>query len=120
MQHIALDSPQFKVSLRELYNYINHQYTKKTLTSTDSPYTVSSEDNLLLINAVSGNINILLNTVSGYQGMYLIIKRIDASGNTCTITADGSDLIDGAGTKTLAQWETARLWCDGSATWFSI
>jgi len=51
-------------------------------------------------------------------GFELIIKKTDSAAHAITVTANGSDKIDGSGTYALsAQYKYVYLVCDGSANW---
>ncbi len=91
----------------------------KTLTNTDSAYTVLASDITLRCNAVSGAIIINLPDATG-SGRILEIKKTDASANLVTPTGTGGSLIDGAATITLtAQGEAVTLQ-DGAADAWDI
>jgi hypothetical protein len=71
-----------------------------------------------LCDATSGAMSANLPAASGQNGRVYIFKKVDSSANAVTVTAAGSDKIDGAGTKVLtAQYSTVGLHCDGTAWW---
>ena len=80
-------------------------------------YSPSTTDRVINIDATAGNVVITLLSPGAYQGSndpifgdpLLILKRIDASVNTVTVEAINGATIDGAGSITLSQWDTARL-----------
>ena len=79
-------------------------------------YTVSDEDSTIL---VTGTTTISLLPASRLQGKVYTIKRLDAS-NATTISADGSETIDGAASYTLtAQYKYVVIQSDGS-NWYVI
>lgn len=50
-----------------------------------------------------------------------IVKKVDASANTVTVTAAGGDNIDGAGVKVLAaQYDFVEIQSDGVNTWWIV
>jgi hypothetical protein len=84
-----------------------------------SPF--SAEDQTtMMCDATSGNITINLPAISGRIGRIYIIKKTDASVNTVTIDASGSETIDGITTYVLtAQYKYVTIQCNNAA-WFII
>ncbi|HEX4123771.1 MAG TPA: hypothetical protein VHY37_03530 [Tepidisphaeraceae bacterium] len=72
-----------------------------------------------LCDATSGAFTITLPPSAANEDLVLSFKKIDSSGNLPTIQANGSEHIDGANTYTglSAQYDVARLWCDGTQWW---
>lgn len=94
--------------------------TYATATKT-SGYSISSSDCVIFANATSGNVTITLpaaSTVSGYQ---FVIKRIDASTNTCSVAPNGTDDIDGVNASVTLniQYTSITVVSNGSA-WYII
>lgn len=86
---------------------VTHAVVTKTVG--DSPYTVVSTDETILVNAVGGAVTITL--PSATSGRILTVKKIDASGNAVTL----SGTVDGAASPTLTiQWQSRILQGDGS------
>jgi len=84
---------------------------KKTITS---DYTTDSEDQYLFVDASSGNISITLTTNEDQE---VVIKKIDSSTNTVTITPSSGN-IEGSTSLTLSsQYEYCRVFCDGTNWW---
>ena len=84
---------------------------------TDSPYTAASSQ-YLNCDASAGNITINLPPANINNNAIIAVKKIDGSGNTITVDADGAETIDGALTATLTtQWEMVTLVCDG-VSWY--
>lgn len=76
---------------------------------------VSYTDDFVTCDATSGNFNINLPSAATYSGIEFTFKRLDNSGNTCTVTA--SDNIDGSGTYSLsAQYKYVTVKSNGT-TW---
>ncbi|MBX7220342.1 MAG: hypothetical protein K1Y36_10390 [Blastocatellia bacterium] len=89
----------------------------RTITATDS---ATAADDVILANATSGAVTVNLPAAASNSGLTITVKKIDSSGNAVTIDGNASETIDGATTKVLSsQYETARLYCDGS-NWFLI
>lgn len=93
--------------------------TLATSTKT-SNYTITGTDVVIFANATSGNVTITLPTASFNAGYRFYIKRIDGSGNTCSIARSGSDTIDGQTSISLdLQYTSLTVVSDGSA-WYII
>jgi hypothetical protein len=91
-----------------------------TATKTSNYTIVSGTDVVILANASSGAVTITLPTASSSAGYKFDIKRIDSTGNTCTIARSGSDTIDGGTSLTLdVQYISVTVVSDGSA-WYII
>ncbi len=92
-------------------------YYAQTKAFADTPYTLVSECGYLRCNAVGGNMVVNLPTAKG-NGRLVTIKKIDASGNTVTITPSGAETIDGAATKVLAaQWAVIQFIDAATGLW---
>lgn len=93
--------------------------TLATSTKT-SNYTITGTDVVVFANATSGNVTITLPTASSNAGYRFYIKRIDGSGNTCSIARSGSDTIDGQTSISLdIQYTSLTVVSDGGA-WYII
>jgi hypothetical protein len=54
-------------------------------------------------------------------GRILNIKKIDASASTVTLTPDGAETIDGAGSYIITtQWTNITIQDGGAGTWYII
>lgn len=107
-----LNRAQIFRALLAIENQINrgadgYLFPVKRLTSADSPYTVNSNDSILICNTSGGSITINLMPALEWEQKLLIVKKISAS-NTVTVDADGTDLIDGAATDAFTTNYTAR------------
>lgn len=95
---------------------LNASLQPTTVTST--PYTVLSNDTLILASATAAGISISLPTASSSRGRVLIITKVDTSTGTITINASGSDVISGTGTQKLnAYTQTDSIISDGVSRW---
>ena len=84
--------------------------------SSDHNASVSSDD-VLVVNATSGNVTITLPAVGTANGKKFNIKKIDASGFSVIIDGNGA-LIDGSGSiSTTTQYESFTVVCDGTQWW---
>jgi hypothetical protein len=74
-----------------------------------------------LCDCTAGNITFSLPSAADYGvGVPLNIKKTDATANTVTIDADGSETIDGSGTLVIsAQWDNVVLQSDGQ-NWYIL
>ena len=87
--------------------------------STDSPYSVLSTDQYLIVDATGGDVTINLPAVSavGSDARSLSIKRIDGSLNTVVLEANGSETIDGDTTYTFPGQYAAIKIIDSGTEW---
>jgi len=54
------------------------------------------------------------------NGKTFIVKNKAGSANNVTLTAAGSDTIDGSATLVLTAGQVARVVCDGSSLWNAV
>lgn len=93
---------------------VSHTIVAKT--STDTGY-VPTADQTVTVDATGGATTIKLPTPSTVTGKFIIVKKIDASGNAVTVDGNGAT-IDGASTQALAaQWNAYTMQSNG-ANWF--
>jgi len=89
-------------------------WLKTNISTIDENYETTSSDEYLLCDASSGNITI---TLTNNAEQLLIIKKIDSSTNTVTISPS-SGTIDGQSSIILSnQYDVYRLICDGTNWW---
>lgn len=92
------------------------QVNKSTSISADTTVTSASNTNIFA-DATSGNITVTLPAASTTDKKFLV-KKIDSSANTVTVTRAGSDTIEGSNTVVLtAQYQWLVVQSDGTATW---
>jgi len=90
-----------------------------TATTSTTPYTEATLTGykVLTVNASGGAFVVNLPTAASTTGFVYTVKKIDASINHITITANGADTIDGSATNVLiAQYSSVRICSDGT-TW---
>lgn len=94
------------------------------VTTVSTNATITTERNVILVDATSGNVTITLPAASAAYnstlgtGVHYKFKRKDNSGNTITIQRAGSDTIDGGSSFTLTtQYEVKELIALSSTTW---
>lgn len=80
--------------------------------------TIDDAYNVIYLDATSGNLTATLPAASGCTGQIYTLKRIDGSANTCTVAS--SDNIDGAASKSLAQWDSLTVKCSTTDTTYYI
>jgi hypothetical protein len=101
-------SSQREIDLR----YLSRDLPRTTKTAN---YTITKFDYIILVNATSGNIVISLPSAIGIDGRPYIIKKVDGTANTVTITTQGAETIDGASTYVLdTQYEAVSIASDNA------
>lgn len=89
-----------------------------SVTTQTATYLALASDNVILSNATSGAMLVNLPAASAQIGQTYNIKKIDASANTVTITPNGPDLIDGAGSVVMnIQYQSYQIVSDGTNWW---
>lgn len=78
---------------------VNTGVTTKELTFADSPYSVTTGDDYINIDATGGNVvvNFLTLAVAVLEAKPLYVRKTAGGANTVTLTADGSEPIDDNG-----------------------
>lgn len=85
----------------------------------DSPYTPLATDFHIRGNAVGGAIIVTIPDATG-SGRILVVKKVDASANTISLTPAGGSLIDGAATQVIATQYSSIAIIDVSADVWDI
>jgi len=97
------------------YTGIKFVSTEKT-----SNYTVTDSDLIIYVDATSSPATITLPAATDSGGHVFYIKKVDSSGNTVTIDADGTETIDGEQTIEMnLQYQCIMVHCDGTE-WFIL
>lgn len=112
--------PTTEIKDSNVVNRFNKATVKptKSITNADSPYTVTNDDYLLMIDSSGGNVTVNLPTATSLQGRELKFYREDASANTISIVANGSDTIKGSTSKEiLFQYTTVDLIAGNNTKW---
>ena len=90
------------------------------LSTKTAAYTLVATDYTVLGNATTASFSLTLPTSVGATGQVYIIKKIDSTANTVTITTTSSQTIDGSASKVLSyQYDGFQLQSDG-ANWMII
>lgn len=91
-----------------------------TLNEYTSAQTLTADNYLVIVNAISGNITITLPASASHTNRIYTIKKIDSSSHTVTIDANSLETIDGETTIELKlQYAYITIVCDGDE-WFII
>lgn len=93
--------------------------TQKTLTSGDSPYTLSANDDVLLCDTSSGSITINLPAAAVARKAVLTFVKTSAS-NTLTLDPNASENINGATTYDITSLRDAIRIVTNGTEWFII
>ena len=93
--------------------------TTKTITNTDSPYSMQITDHTLYVDASGGavivNMRTSLSGMDGSNGVFLVITKIDTSTNAVTVDGDGTEKVAGSLTQVLAnEQDSLSIIPDGS------
>jgi hypothetical protein len=90
------------------------------LSTKTANYTLVATDYTVLGNATTASFSLTLPTSVGATGQVYIIKKVDSTANTVTITTTSSQTIDGSASKVLSsQYDGFQLQSDG-ANWIII
>lgn len=85
-----------------------------------SNYTIVGTDVIIFADATSGSVVITLPAAGSFAGYSFFVKRIDSSGNSCSVARSGGDTIDGATSFVLdTQYFAVRIVSNGS-NWYII
>lgn len=88
------------------------------LVTATTTYPVPVTAKTILGDATSAAFDVDLPSAVLWAGRVLTIKKVDASANAVTVDADGTELIDGAGTFPLAaQYDSVTIQSDGADWW---
>lgn len=108
---------QVEQNFEDLYIATSRALTQRAFVRVTENSEVGEENDTVLADATDGAITLSLPAAS-VQNSELCIKKIDATANTVTIAADGSDLIDGSSTLILGtQYDAVRIASDGDGWW---
>jgi len=93
---------------------------RQALATKNAAYTLTTLDYTVLGNATTASFSLTLPTSVGATGQVYIIKKVDSTANTVTITTTSSQTIDGTANKVLSsQYDGFQLQSDG-ANWMII
>lgn len=90
-------------------------FETRTITSSEA---LTSADHLVLVDATAGAVVVDLPPAASKEGYQIVVKKIDASGNTVTVDGDGAETIDGSTTQVLSsQYDSVVISSDGVSWW---
>jgi hypothetical protein len=85
------------------------------------PYTAATNDQVILASASSGNVQVNLPVGAAVPGREYVIKKTDATANTITILANGTDTIDGQASVVMTiQYQSFSIVSDGAGHWYIL
>lgn len=107
------------------YSPINLKSNRSALslpiTRVSSNYRISENDYTAIVTASAGPVALLLPTASTYnQGQIFVVKKIDLSGNTVTISVVGGGTIDGGTSVILSTPLSSYTLQSSGSEWFVI
>lgn len=76
-------------------------------------------DHTIIVNPTAAAGTVTLPAAASSTGRIFVVKHANASQNSVTVDANGTELIDGAQTLVLTARQAAQIQCDGVA-WFII
>ncbi len=91
--------------------------TTKEIVFADSPYSVTILDDFINVDSSGGNVVINFLPLSTVPIKPIYIRQNDGSPNTTTLTANGSDVIDGSGTLVISSDGNAELCVPFATSW---
>ena len=97
---------------------LSHRTTPYTTITGDTTVTVSNE--VVFVNASSGEVDVTLYAASSNGGRKLIIKKTDSSSNAVIILRAASETIDGATSITLNQQNESVTLVSDNSNWFIV
>lgn len=116
--YTEIESYVFKRWLNSIVDWIK---THTTIVTVTTAYTIISNVFYVRADATAGAFAVTLPAALNLQGRQILIKKIDSSANAITVTAAGSDTIEGAATSSLAaQWNKTLLISNGNTSWEKI
>ena len=83
-------------------------------------YSATAEDQVIFVDATANPATVILSPAA-YAGLAVTIIKIDSTANAVTVDAQGSDLIQGANSKSLSsQWSKVSLVANGVNVWADL
>lgn len=101
------------VRLGTLSNLINRT-TARLMKPSSSSVTLTRHDAVTLVDGSSEDVDVRLPPAAAALGEQYVVVRVDGGGYDVTVLPADSETINGAGALTLTQWQSARLYSDGT------
>lgn len=95
----------------------------KKVNSVSADYAMAGNEQVLLVDATSGNRSITLPAArigTGTWSFPVTIRRIDGSGNTVTVNAASGDKVDTAASVTIAANKSRIFESDSATNWYTV
>jgi len=77
------------------YTRVDESTVNRDVDFVSSTTTLTTDQDLILVNTSTGNVTVNLPTASGLKGKEYIIKKITSDANTVTVDPSGTETIDG-------------------------
>lgn len=90
------------------------------ITAIPATYNATTSNDVIVADATAATLTINLPPLAGSQGKILYIKKIDSTGNTVIVDANGSELIDGSLTSTLSSQYQFLIMVAGITHWWKL
>ncbi len=117
----AYNRKEIRDQLNLLAQSISPMVTRTvTFNSPASALMATNQDDTILCDATDGAFAFLLPVAAQAQFLKVSIKKIDASGHAVTLTASGSDTIDGAATVSLGTQYKSRTVQSNGSLWYVL
>lgn len=114
-EYAGVDSFEYK---RWFDHIMEHLRSTIKLVTVTAAYTIPTVMFYVRADATSSAFAVTLPPARNMQGRRILVKKIDASGNAVTVTAAGSDTIEGSATAALAaRWDKVHLISNGIDGW---
>lgn len=106
---------QYKLGAWRLIGSLASNNVEKSVVTRTTSCSLTASDSIVIANASSENITLTLPPVSASANKTLRIKKVDSDAHTVTISASGTDRIDGQQSHMLRfQYQSVDLVCNGS------
>lgn len=119
-QTLLADNSSGAISEQDLRDFLVSALKRYNRTVSTTPTALTTNDRDVFVDCGVGAVTLTLPAAATCQNIEFTIIKIDAAADDVIIDAYSTELINGAETLTLgAQWDCARLVCDGAA-WYAF
>ncbi len=120
LQTLLADNSAGAISEQDLRDFLVSALKRYNRTVATTPMALTTNDRDVFVNCGVGAVTLTLPAASTCTNIEITVIKIDAGADDVIIDANAAELINGAETLTLAaQWDCARLVCDGAA-WYAF